>query len=377
VDHDPGSGYQWTAPVIEQDADETFNSFMDLDRLIEEEAGWNLEGINKAWHKKIERHLDKYKKTMAQESLLDFRESFMTNSKPPGFNHYCPECNRDAPAHTDDFLTFSFDENSRMARTAKDDWQCPVCGLRTDSPLEISKIYDEVIYPVTRLLLLEEKNKKRPPDTGETDSLHEAARQSINDLYTDSFEIISRDFDNRLTEEKDKYDQAARVTHYQAWELIRRKREARLLDCSEQLAAAFQSIQEQRDRLREALRGFKIDLCLPDPLHLAIPFYLVKYGGAEGKGEVKVWLPSRLEKKSADGGAVNYRLTQEEMFAPYEREILDRMKQLLESSRCKTEKVSQLKTLTKEIDKLKTADFYTQNPETFLDFIDKTYFQEQ
>lgn len=333
----------------------------------------NLEYKWSGWLDEIKKFMKKHGRMLDRELPADYREEFMRNSLYPGFNHYCPECNQTTEAETDDFRKFPLDENSRMKPTGQDWWQCPVCGHQTTSPLRVSKIYDEVIFPVTQLLVLDDQNKKTAEMNGAEGGVPGTLPADRGKkLYTQVFAVLKEDFDRRLTGEKDQYDRLFRQILTAAETLIRQNRKNRLTGLNEEMEQIWTALLEKRDLLKEKVSRLKIDLCIPEPLHIGVPFYCARYGGSEGGGEFKVILPSKLARKTNADGAVNYELVKDEIYVSYEESAQDKMSASLDRGEIKLDRVKKWSGISSGMKKMK-GDFFTDNREDFFDFVEKTH----
>ncbi len=365
--------------IEELDGEAAYNDFMNWYDFFSQYKKNNLENKWSRWLGEMKKYAEKHGRKLDQNLLADFRENFMGNGLHPGYSHYCPECNRNSAEKTDDWRKFPLDENSRMRLTGKDKWQCPVCGHLTASPLKVSKIYDEVIFPVTRLLMLDDQNKKTANLNGfmGQGSPEPLSAEVDRKLYTRVFALLKEDFDQQLTNEKGEYDQTFSQVLSGAETAIRQSRKAHLAELNEELSQEWTKLLEKRDQLREKINALKIDLCIPEPLHIGIPLYCARYGGIDSKGELAVLLPAKLAQKIETDGAVNYELVQNEIFTHYKEGILNRVSALLDSGGYKLEKTKRWRAISKGMEKMKSGDFYANNRGDFFDFVEKSYADDQ
>jgi rubrerythrin len=365
--------------IEEIDGEAAYNDFMNWYDFFSQYKKNNLENKWSGWLGEMKKYTEKHGRMLKQNLFADFRKDFMEESLHAGYNHYCPECNRNAAGRTDDWRTFPLDENSRMRLTRKNKWQCPVCGHLTASPLKVSKLYDEVIFPVTRLLVLDDQNKKTADLNGfQGQGASEPLSAEVDrKLYTRVFALLKEDFDQRLTNEKGEYDQTFSQVLSGAETAIQHNRKAHLVELNEELSQEWTMLLEKRDQLREKMDALKIDLCIPEPLHIGIPLYCARYGGPDSKGELAVLLPAKLTKKIETEGAVNYELVQNEIFTHYKEGILNRMSALLDSGGYKLEKTKRWRTISKGMEKMKSSDLYANNRGDFFDFIEKSHADDQ
>ena len=343
--------------IQEHDATEIYESLAELDTFLNQNKEAGLAETLDGWIDELKEYLAKRDSNTSYKALNDFREEFLSHCDSPGYNHYCPECNKAGDGDSGGSLSISFDENSRMFLKLPGKWQCPVCGHSTTDPIKIPRVYDEVIYPVTRLLLLDEKNK----------SLQE---NLLN-------QILSPEFDHRLKHKKASgIDTFSRVFDEADQALIQTKT-ARYIELVQALEQSITGILGKRVQVDESLDTFKVDLSIPSPIQIFLPFYLVKYGGEEGNQSLQFITPSSLARSRGSESAVNYQFEQDTIYHSFRDVIHQRMSSLLNDKKYRIEAIKDQKKISRGMQKIKDTDFYSEQRDQFFDFIDKTYFQAQ
>ncbi len=354
--------------IQECNGQEAYESLIQMDTFIGENKENPLEKTLDGWIEEVKHYLGKRETIASKKELSDFREEFLSHFASPGYNHYCPECNRDYSGNPADFLEFTFDENSRMVLKMPGKWQCPVCGHNTPNPIMIPRVYDEVIYPVTRLLIMEENAKIQGDNRKE---------ERIDELATRLLKILSPEFHQRLKHEKeDSLEMFSRI-FASADQTLAQSKSTHFAELVRVLEESAAGVLNRRRQLEGILDAFKVDLSIPASIQLLLPFYLVKYGGVEGNSELQVIMPSSLVKLRSEGGPVNYRIEPDKIFAPFKEAVQRKMTALLNDKKYRIEKVKQQKWISRGMQKIKDTDFYSEQRDQFFEFIDKTYFQAQ
>lgn len=343
--------------IQEHDATATYEALIKLDSFLSQHQEMDLPGALEGWIDELKAYINGRNNGSSQKGLADFREEFLSHCDAPGYNHYCPECNKNYNAEASTAASFTFDENSRMFLKLPGKWQCPVCGHSTGEPIKILRVYDEVIYPVARLLMLDEKAG--------------AAPESLLN------QILSPEFDRRLRHDKDKGAQAFAAVFDNADQAMVKDKIARFEELVAQLEGAISAILGKRRQVEEEIPTFKVDLSIPNPLHIHLPFYVVTFGGEQAEQGIRILTPASLVKSRDSESAVNYKFEQNALYQPYKDAIRQKMTELLKDKKYRVGAVKDQKQISRGMQKIKDTDFYSEHRDQFFDFIDKTYFQGQ
>jgi Arc/MetJ-type ribon-helix-helix transcriptional regulator len=343
--------------IQEQEAGKTYDSLVQMDSFLNQDRDGGLEETLDGWIEELKEFLGKRDNGSSQKGLSDFREEFLSHCDAPGYNHYCPECNKNYNAASSEAVTFTFDENSRMFLKLPGKWQCPVCGHNTPDPIKIQRVYDEIIYPVARLLMLDEKAGSK--------------QESLLN------QIVSTEFDRRLKTEKEASLKTFTAIFDEADRALIQTKAAKFEELVNKLESSISVILKMRSQLEESMDTFKVDLSIPSPIQIHVPFYMVKFGGEEADQGLQVITPSSLVKSRDSESAVNYKFEQDNTFKSYSETIQQKMTALLNDKKYRLEAVKDQKQISRGMQRIKDTDFYSEQRDQFFDFIDKTYFQGQ
>ena len=346
----------YTVAIHEHDAPATHEALVQLDSFLSKDRDTNLKETLDGWVEELKEFLAK-RDNSSQKGLADFREEFLSHCDAPGYNHYCPECNKNYNAESADITNFTFDENSRMFLKLADKWQCPVCGHTTPEPIKIQRVYDEVIYPVARLLMMDEKSGSN--------------REHLLS------QIVTPEFGSRLKQEKETGLKTFIEIFKAADQELNQSKTAQFETLVKKLETAISDILEKRQQLEESMDTFKVDLSIPSPIQIHLPFYLVKFAGEQADQAIEVITPSNLVKSRDSESAVNYKYEPDNMFSSYRETIQQKMTALLNGKKYRIEAIKDQKQISRGMQKIKDTDFYSEQRDQFFDFIDKTYFQGQ
>lgn len=150
-------------PIIEENEDEMITKFQALSGFISEDDKQSVDQELGEWISNTNKFLQHHQKMIDRSlgnDLKNFKKDIVDDIINIGYNYYCPDCNKNFFQMKNNFEDFSFDDNSRMNLLSSEQWECPLCGLKTTKPIIVDKILDEVIHPVVRLLMLENKNER-------------------------------------------------------------------------------------------------------------------------------------------------------------------------------------------------------------------------
>ena len=94
------------------------------------------------------------------EEMEAFRNKMILFSIEAAYYIFCPKCNRDF-FEQKEFAEYQFNENAQTSFNYKKDcWECESCGSSITHPIPVPKIYQELIQPVVRQLLMEHHTER-------------------------------------------------------------------------------------------------------------------------------------------------------------------------------------------------------------------------